>query len=418
MISTIIKKTMMIRPFVAVMVALMATMTVADEAIRNRGIFSAPTTAEPTDSPSGGPSEVPSPTPTTDVSAAPTGTDNPPSICVATMDHSGKLCHAMMSEGDEAVEVATVCVEVVNGPEDVPQLSVAFTAAENYLLLTNKFWFGEDVTHVPRLSDGSADLDSFDYFFCNSTGLPIFGFEADFDDEEPLCPKGKTGMEEFSMIAYVEVAKIIPATGKPDLHHKIHAFAYEHSVGYASTWVGWFDFEIDCDCGKPTDRTVQPETCAGYPEVYLESPVSPACHAIVAGGDMQSMEAGKVCVEVIDEKLEVTFVSSDKWALIRSQLWVGRDTGEEDALTQMPKKKSGAPDTRKFKNYACDWEGEEKVSFTIDLKYECDLDKELVTFHVVAHSTVGQVQDGALIPGTELDVFAFEHSGDSEKWFV
>ncbi|CAB9526149.1 expressed unknown protein [Seminavis robusta] len=410
-----IPSSLMIRPLTVMTLAMliMATtmMTVhADDPGRDRGVFNTPATP---DAPSGGPSDVPSGAPTQDVSVAPTtgistskpDNNNPPSICVATMDHSGKLCHPLMSEGDEAVEVATVCVEVTTGPEDIPQLSVTFSAAENYLLLTNKFWFGEDVTHVPRLSDGSTALDAFDYFFCNSTGIPEFSFDADFDDEEDrvLCPAGKTGMEEFAMIAYVEVAKINPETGRPVLGHKVRAFAYEHTVGYASTWMGWFDFEIDCDCGDPEDRNIQPETCAGYPEIYLDSPVSPACHAIVAGGDMQSMKAGDVCVELVDEKLEVTFVADDNWALIRSQLWVGQDEGEdENALSHMPQKKSGAPDTKKFKNFACDWEGEKTVSFTIDLKYECDINAELVKFHVVAHSTVGEVcQDGLSLVSPE-----------------
>jgi hypothetical protein len=51
------------------------------------------------------------------------------------------------------------------------------------------------------------------------------------------------------------VAKI-GSNGRPLVGSKVKAFAYEHSVGYARTWTGWFDYAISCDC-KVDDTTGQ-----------------------------------------------------------------------------------------------------------------------------------------------------------------
>ena len=135
------------------------------------------------------------------------------------------------------------------------------------------------------------------------------------------------------------------------------------------------------------------------------------------------MEGYGCNVASIGQVLDVVFQADEHWSLIRNQLWVGQEHGElagdGTALQSLPKKKkTGAPDTRKFKNFGCDWEGQKRVNFEIDLKYHC-IGEEEYKITVVAHSTVEQVDEqGELIPGTELDVFAFEHIGeDSELWY-
>jgi hypothetical protein len=71
--------------------------------------------------------------------------------------------------------------------------------------------------------------------------------------------------------------------------------------------MGWFDYAISCGC--KVDDTTGHEVWDGTTKAYLHSAVSPACYAIVAGGDMQSMKAGDVCVEIVEAKLVVTFVA-------------------------------------------------------------------------------------------------------------
>jgi len=330
--------------------------------------------------------------------------------CVKTTDGSGKLCHTLTGEMDDMQEdVATVCVELVDS-----ELKVSFEATGDWVMVTNKFWYDEDVSTIPRLSDGSVDMEAFDYYICNSTGFNEWTFPNAAVD---LSDCSGASSLDLAMVAYAEVEKY-GTNGKLVRSSAQKVFAYEHSVGYGSSWLGWFDFQVSCECGEDTPVTAHSCPSDATPELYLKSAVSPECHAIVAGGDQQSMKAGSVCVAVVDGKLDVTFVADDLWALIRSQVWVGQDTGGDAALASMPMKASGVPDTKKFKNFACDWEGEKEVSFTVDMKYECIEEEETVKFFVVAHSKVEQVDEaGELIPGTELDVFAFEHSGDSEKWY-
>ncbi|CAB9521096.1 expressed unknown protein [Seminavis robusta] len=343
----------------------------------------------------------------------------PEDVCIATMDHSGKLCHTL--NGEEGVDsnvteaVAQVCVEVVyNEVTAKRQLQVTFDALGEWKLVTNKFWFGEDVSGVPKLGDGSTDLEAFEYFICNSTGIETWTYSVNLD--LPACASNGMGAVEFSMIAFTEV-ELTDDEGLAIRSTAFRAFAYEHSLGYGDNWMGWFDFKIECECGeKPDPRNYCPDDT---PELYVKSTSPRECHAIVAGGDMQSMQAGEVCVEIDHEDgmLEVTFEAGTNWALLRSQLWVGFDTDAESAWDSMPHKKSGAPDTKKFKDFACDWKGEKTVSFKINLDVECVSDDE-IRVYVVAHSKVEQVDEyGALIPGSDVDVFAFEHTGDSEKWY-
>ena len=57
------------------------------------------------------------------------------------------------------------------------------------------------------------------------------------------------------------------------------------------------------------------------------------------------------------------------------------------------------------------------ITFTINLNYEC-VPGDLLKIYVVVHSKVEQVdEDGDLIPDTDLDVFAFEHTGSSDTWY-
>lgn len=338
-----------------------------------------------------------------------------PAVCVAAPDASGKLCHALNGEleDSEVGQVGTVCLEVVVDPDDPsaePHLEVSFDALGDWKLVANKFWYGEDIREVPQLSDFSPDLEAFDYFVCNSTGYKSWSFPAKLD----LSSCAHEAVVDFSMIAYAEVEKT-DDEGLAVRSTAYKAFAYEHSLDYAGSWLGWFDFKVECECGSEPPEEPKGVCETGEVELSIQSPVKKECHAIVAGGNQQSMKAGEVCVEIVNNQLEVTFEADDFWSLLRSQLWVGY--GDEAALDAIPRKKSGAPDTRKFKDFSCDWKGESKVTFKINLDVECAGDDEIQVY-VVAHSKVEQLdEEGELIPGTEIDVFAFEHTGDSDKWY-
>jgi hypothetical protein len=291
-------------------------------------------------------------------------TEEPTSpVCIATPDASGKLCHPLNGEleDNETGQVATVCLEVVVDPEDpsgAPHLQVTFDAIGDWKLVANKFWYGEDITAVPKLSDGAPDLEAFEYFICNSTGYESWSFPAKIE----LSSCTHEAQVEFSMIAYAEVEKT-DEEGVAVRSTAYKAYAYEHSMGYASTWLGWFDFKVDCVCGQEPPEEPKGE-CPTEPELYVSSPTKRECHAIVAGGNQQSMKAGEVCVEIVDNMLEVVFQADEYWQLLRSQLWVGQ--GEQADLEAIPRRKSGAPDTRKFKDFSCDWKGESRVSFKIN----------------------------------------------------
>jgi len=87
------------------------------------------------------------------------------SSCIAGTGEDGKMCHSLTGELDNE-EVAKVCVELVG--ESL--LRTTFTGVGDWVLVTSKFWFDEDISTVPRVgSTGGVDMAALPYFLCNST---------------------------------------------------------------------------------------------------------------------------------------------------------------------------------------------------------------------------------------------------------
>jgi hypothetical protein len=130
--------------------------------------------------------------------------------------------------------------------------------------------------------------------------------------------------------------------------------------------MGWMDFRTSCDCEEtsPIAPTMAPSSraCPTTPKARVKTTPTDdmECHAVAAGGDSASIQAGTVCMQVgRGQTLIATFQAEFNWTLLRNQLFVGQ--GEHKSLETMPKKGGpGRPDTRKFKNYVCDWEGEKR----------------------------------------------------------
>jgi len=273
------------------------------------------------------------------------------SVCLVTKaDGSGvpmdEHCQNLYADADADDDVAlgSVCLHMAQG-----QLYATFDAlpGSGYKLIKTKFWIGKDTTSAPKLSDGSLDLEAFEYFWCDSKGASRWSAPA--EDTVLSCDIG-----ELSMIAFAELETIQDDGTKVT----VDTYAFQHSMEFSDAWMGWFDFAVSCDCDEGTlAPTTSPSSmaCPTTPEVVMKGSQEKECHAIVAGGDNQSMKAGTVCVQVVGQVLDIVFEADENWALLRNQLWVGQG---ENSLATMPKKKgSDAPDTKKFKNFACDWEG-------------------------------------------------------------
>ena len=341
-----------------------------------------------------------------------------PCIATTTGEEPGRKCHSLFAEHDESEVVATFCLELLplDGTEDDPNataiLHATFDAYGDWKMVTTKFWLGEDVWEFPRLGDGSPDVEAFPYFYCNYTS-----FDA-WEIFEPIsfdC----TDLEEsivYSVVAYAEVEKW-NEHGKPIPESRTRAYAYDDTAGFGSAWIGWYYLVIDCNCDGNTTTPGEGD-CPTTPELVLQTPGEKECHPIVAGGSEVSVQAGTVCIEIKEGNiLHVTFQAGEFWAFLRTQLWVGRGSNETNALDIMPHFSSGAPNTKKFNYFSCDYQGETIITFTINLNYEC-VPGDLLKIYVVAHSKVEQVdEDGDLIPDTDLDVFAFEHTGSSDTWY-
>jgi len=326
----------------------------------------------------------------------------PSSSTGATTDETGRACRSLMSEHDDQEVVAQVCLAL---DTESHKLVATFTPVGDWKMVTNKFWYGSDVTEFPRLANGAPDLEAFPAFYCNYTTYDSW------ETSGPLECADATSAPSFSVVAYAEVEKW--GDDGPLKESRTHSFAYDHTVGFGTTWMGWYDFVVDCNCDGDTSPPAS--ECPTTPELVLKTPGATECHPIIAGGTSESAQAGTVCVQMMGgSKVEVTFSATNDWALLRSQLWVGQGTEDGQALEVMPRTLAGAPDTKQFKNYACNHHGTDGMAFTVDLKYEC-VNSETIKMYFVAHSKVAQVDaEGRLLSETESDVFALEHQGLAE----
>ena len=104
------------------------------------------------------------------------------------------------------------------------------------------------------------------------------------------------------------------------------------------------------------------------------------CEILYAG---QNIDAGLVCVEVVDEDLVVSYSTKDGWGLMETHLWVGDD------LADMPQTRKGNPKIGNFPYQAEDLAGATSYSFTLPLSilnFSCPMAD--TTYYVAAHAAV------------------------------
>ena len=145
------------------------------------------------------------------------------------------------------------------------------------------------------------------------------------------------------------------------------------------------------------------------------------CYQLVAG---QTMDAGSVCVDVVDDMLHVTYETSGDWLLFEAQVWVGDD------LDDLPQTPSGNPKIGHFPYIVEDLGGVINYAFSIPLDEIGDDELCDIEFYLAAHAVVGREVDGgemqfetAWSDGLELNTggswamvstFMFSCDGDPE----
>lgn len=92
--------------------------------------------------------------------------------------------------------------------------------------------------------------------------------------------------------------------------------------------------------------------------IVVSLPNQPVCKNLIAG---QTINAGDVCLTVIDENLIVTYTTTDNWELTEAHLWVGKN------ISDMPQTKQGNPKVGNFPYNSGDITGAKEYSFIIPL---------------------------------------------------
>ncbi|CAB9501679.1 expressed unknown protein [Seminavis robusta] len=89
--------------------------------------------------------------------------------------------------------------------KDGSNFEVTFESTGDWGLITTEFWMGDNVHGVPFDEEGSLDLESFPYYWCNSTGETTHSTHIDFKWAY-LCEE----KDEFSLavVAQVTVGKM------------------------------------------------------------------------------------------------------------------------------------------------------------------------------------------------------------------
>lgn len=113
---------------------------------------------------------------------------------------------------------------------------------------------------------------------------------------------------------------------------------------------------------------------------------APDCYVMVAG---QTMDAGTICVDMMDDTLEVTDHATGDWKIYEAQVWIG------DGLDEMPQTPTGNPKIGNFPYKAEDLGGVSAYTFSIPLS-DLGPEEELcdVEFYLAAHATLGRMVEG------------------------
>lgn len=92
--------------------------------------------------------------------------------------------------------------------------------------------------------------------------------------------------------------------------------------------------------------------------IVVSLPNQTICKNLIAG---QTIDAGDICLTVINENLIVTYTTADNWELTEVHLWVGKN------ITDMPQTKQGNPKVGNFPYNSGDITGAKEYSFIVPL---------------------------------------------------
>lgn len=126
------------------------------------------------------------------------------------------------------------------------------------------------------------------------------------------------------------------------------------------------------------------------PQVFAQCVVSEddtgvRCFTLYAG---QHIDAGTVCVEVVNGNLEVVYTTIDGWELIETHMWVG------GSLADLPTTNKGNPIPGQFPYASGDITGATSYTFEVGLDvlaFECPGEDQ--NFYVAAHAALGKQID-------------------------
>eukprot|EP00797_Seminavis_robusta_P002583 Sro115_g056710.2 (538) ;mRNA; f:37333-38946 len=304
-------------------------------------------------------------------------------------------CHGVL--GVDSMPVGFMCVELST---DGDSLEVTFKSTEGWGLITTDFWVGENIKSVPQDHVGSLDIESFPYYWCNSTGETVHSTKIDFKWGYLCDEESEFSLSIVAQLAMAELSQI----GKAIEGTEIVSFVSEYEIDLMDDSFGWFDVPVTCACKKPV-------CVEGEPKVAKEE-----CHNVLAG---DNAPVGSMCVGLANngKDLDVTFQSTGDWGLITTEVWVG------DNVHGVPFDEEGSLDVESFPYFWCNSTGETSHSTHVDFKwaYLCE-EKDEFSLAVVAQVTLAKLSNaGKAIEGTEVVSFASEYEidlkDDTFGWF-
>lgn len=273
----------------------------------------------------------------------------PPS-CLDTQDSTGKICYSL--ETMQGTNTGAICVEMA---EDYFALQVTYTSAVSWSMTKAKFWIGPAPTRMPEGGNNLPHIESFPYFWSNSSGQTRWKTKVDLDLDN-ACERG--GLLKFYAFAQTTVARVT-RNGTPIPQSLQSAYATSFS-GYGQHQHGLFEIPVRCQCqdtdqysihapvqmsrnsgalaraDAKTGATAEEENvCFSSPEGSLLK-----CFTLLVAG---RAAGGSVCLEIQDKLpyLAITFKAISKvWALIRNAVWIGLSSDDvpqihsDDAIPQ------------------------------------------------------------------------------------
>ena len=380
---------------------------------------SVPSSNSPTAAPSEQPSQIPSRKPATSIPstvpsaepsmaipttrrfpAPPKPNDECVEICIEGDDYSRNLCQSFTASSAGEDAVGEVCIEV-ESEGGHSYLNVSFSASVNWTFVSVEFWIGENATEVPMDDDNQLDLDSFPYYWCNSSGASWWTDMLALKWEY-LCEQERNF--SLSMIAQATIGQL-NEDGTLIEDSELTVFATEYDAGFYS----WFDFDVICECPEPcVENNNTTPNISVTTDICIETDegLDTVCYDILEGG---SSVVGSVCTRLGDEDgedvLQLNFVAEAGWTFLTTEVWVGEN------VSQAPLDEDGTLDTDSFPVYWCNSTGAQVWNTTISMKwlYECDV-RDSFLIALISQVTVAKLQDdGSVDHETEVTAFAYEY---------